>query len=251
LNGVDDGFCSLADLGNRPNPNVGRQQTVQSIFPSRYQALQLGLNKRLSNHYQFQASYTLSWLRDGTTEFYSAGRPANMFRPELDYGYGLEDQRHIFVFSSLVQLPYGIDFSNIVTADSARPFTARVGFDNNGDSYNTDRPNSSPDNTVPNFPDNPAVLEFTLPDGRTGDLGRNTLRTDNFFTWDLRASKAFAFDRWRIEAIFEVFNLTNHANFNTDQFLGGFRNSLGGELFGTASAALAPRQVQLAARVSW
>jgi len=251
LNGVDDGFCSLGQLGERPDPGAGRLQTVRSIFPSRYQAVQLGLNKRLSNRTQFQVSYTLSWLRDGSTEFYSAGRVANQFRPELDYGYGLEDQRHIFVFSSLVQLPYGIDLANIVVANSERPYTARLGFDNNGDSFNNDRPDFSPDNSVPNFEAVPDVLQFTLPDGRTGNLGRNTERTDNFFTWDLRVSKAFSFERWRIEGIFEVFNLTNHTNFNTDQFLGGFSNSLQAADFGNATAALAPRQIQLAARVSW
>jgi hypothetical protein len=51
------------------------------------------------------------------------------------------------------------------------------------------------------------------------DVRANSFRAGSFFSWDLRLSKMFNSKDKQIEALFEVFNLTNHANFNRDDYV--------------------------------
>jgi hypothetical protein len=57
-------------------------------------------------------------------------------------------------------------------------------------------------------------------DGYAGDrvFGRNILTGPVWFTHDLRLSRVFPLPRnWKVEAIFEVFNLFNHTNYYTPE----------------------------------
>ena len=77
-------------------------------------------------------------------------------------------------------------------------------------------------------------------------LQRNTIRRDNaYFSWDIRVSKPFNFGRQgTVEAIFEVFNVTNSDNFKDPSSGGTFLN-----FDGTIRSGLGePRQFQAGVR---
>jgi len=190
---------------------VGEIRSTESSARSLYQGLTFTLNRRFADRFQFQANYLLSWdksdddnERDPFTFRYVDPRDLS---PE--YGYSDRDQRHRFNAFATFLLPYEINVSPIVQYRSAQP-TSLV---NRG--------------AFPNI------------------VERNTERLDNeFFTFDVRASKAFKFgERMELEGIFEAFNLFNNRNPRS------LSKPLTFNFDGTVSAGFGePRQVQLGAR---
>lgn len=86
------------------------------------------------------------------------------------------------------------------------------------------------------------VTGFT---GRSGNLERNFAEGPGYYSLDLRVSKIFSFDRYRLEAFAEAFNLTNHVNLARP--VGNLRSAS----FGTSTALLANapmRQVEFGFR---
>jgi hypothetical protein len=230
-----------------------------SVGDSEYKGLTVSLSKRLSHHYQFLASYTLSKAEDNSTDFQSnfipetngLGRdPANKnglprgFDKNLEQGPATHDQRHRFVLSGLVELPADIRISTIFTAASGRPFSPLAGFDFNGDGNGGAFP---PDRARRN-PADPA-----------SSVGRNSETTASYVNLDLRLSKKFKFGKSAaLEAIVDVFNATNRTNYfeNTNQSsfvifgTGAFpTNPL--PTYGRYTETLPPRQVQFAAKLSF
>ena len=193
---------------------IGEIRSTESSARSLYQGLTFTLNKRFANRYQFQANYLLSWDRsDDDNErdpfTFRYADPRNL-TPE--YGYSDRDQRHRFNAFATVLLPYEINISPIVQFRSAQP-TSVV---NRG--------------TFPNL------------------VQRNTLRLENkFFTFDVRASKAFKFtEKVSLEAIFEAFNLFNNRN------LRSLPRPLTFNFDGTVTAGFGePRQAQIGLRLKF
>ncbi len=190
---------------------VGEIRSTESSAKSLYQGLTFTFNKRFADRYQFQANYLLSFdksdddnERDPFTFRYAD--PRNL-TPE--YGYSDRDQRHRFNAFATFLLPYQINISPIVQYRSAQPTSVT----NRG--------------TFPNL------------------VQRNTLRLKNeFFTFDVRASKAFKFgEKLSLEAIFEAFNLFNNRNQRS------VPRPLTFNFDGTVSAGFGePRQAQLGLR---
>jgi hypothetical protein len=49
---------------------------------------------------------------------------------------------------------------------------------------------------------------------------RNSFRADGMFSWDMRFAKLFNLGgRKSVELMFDVFNITGHANFDRDHYL--------------------------------
>jgi hypothetical protein len=82
-------------------------------------------------------------------------------------------------------------------------------------------------------------------DPATGQMfPRNSFTGPNFLTWDVRLSKMFRFSGAKaLEVLFEVFNLTNHVNFNGDGNQ-GFINVYTSPNFGTPTQIIANSQRQ-------
>jgi hypothetical protein len=250
------------DINNVPGTSASILQYT-SYGDTWYRGLTLSLNKRFSRNYQFLASYTLSKAEDNSTDFQSAfipetnglGRdPANPnglpvgFNPDLEKGPANHDQRHRLVLSGLYRLPGDIQVSTIATAASGRPFTPLAGFDWNGDgnggAFPPDRARRTPGPTG------------TAP---TDSVGRNSETMDKQIIVDLRVSKRIRMREASLEGIFEVFNLFNRANFSeiNNIFGGGafpnqpITDTQGRVTYGRYEQALAPRQIQLAAKISF
>lgn len=224
-----------------------------------YKGLTVALDKRLSRNHQFLLSYTLSKAEDTSTDYQSSfiaqnsgyGRnPSDRFGlplgfdPRSERGPASHDQRHRLVLSGIYQAPWSLQLSGILTAASGRPFTALAGADLNGDGNGGQ------------FPPDRARRD---PADESTSVGRNSETTAAQVNIDVRLSRRFKLgSRGVIEAMVEVFNLFNRANFIEDTNQSSF------VIFGTGSfpanplpaygkytLTLPPRQVQLAAKLSF
>jgi hypothetical protein len=203
-----------AGLGTDGKNGIGQLITLESSAKSLFRGLTLGLQKQMSQRFQFQMNYQLSEdLADDDDErdpFSFRYAVANNFQP--DYGFSDRNERHRFNMFGLWQAPYGIEFSPLI-------------------SFHTPQPVSVPSRV--------------LPGGYI--LRRNTLWKDNtFFAFDFRADKNFRIgERFRLQAIVDAFNLTNRANPKRPETTGLLFN-----FDGTVQSGLGdPRQAQLGLRL--
>jgi hypothetical protein len=224
-----------------------------------YKGVTLSLNKRFSRHHEFLLSYTLSKAEDLSTDFQSNfivqnsgfGRnPADQFglplgfNPASERGPATHDQRHRLVLSGLYELPYAIRVSGILTAASGRPFTPLAGADLNGDGNGG------------TFPPDRARVN---PADESTSVGRNSETTAEQFGVDVRVSKTIKLgDRVTLEAMLDVFNLFNRANFFEDTNQSSFAIFGTGAYptaplptYGRYTLTLPPRQAQIAAKIAF
>ena len=69
-------------MPDRPDPSFGAIRTISKVTARPgYNALVLTAQKRMSNHFQFNASYTYSKTMDNGEDFYGVSEPANPLAP--------------------------------------------------------------------------------------------------------------------------------------------------------------------------
>ena len=188
----------------RPDPRYNAINLVDSGGHSRYEALQIGINRRMADNFQFTGSYNLSWSRANGTNLHitsgaSRGTPCNR---ELLWGVSPADQRHRVNFNFVYGLPMGFQLSSVVFAGSGQHFAITSGRDLDGDLQNRDLA-VNPDGTPMPF---------------AGGV------SDSMFRVDLRVSKRFNFwrgqDDKQIEFLAEFFNLFNRENYDPRRYEG-------------------------------
>ncbi len=179
-----------------PANGIGQLWTLESTAKSEYHGFTLALQGGFNRWMDFQANYTLSFDKsddDNERDPFSF-RYARADSLQREYNWSDRDQRHRANLWVLQHLPWGIELNHRLSASSAQPTSAKCGTNN----LPTDTPAATPQDRI-------------CPDGHV--LQRNTLRKDNaFFQWDLRISRAFGVGRGSVEAMIEVFNLTNTFN---------------------------------------
>ena len=217
-------------------PVLGRIDLEQSSGRSRYDGMNISYRRRLHKSFTVNATYTLSraLAYNGNSAAFRnrAWDPFNFFAP-YELGPTPNDSRHRFSMGSVVNLPGGFQVAPIVQWESARPYTAGYGGAVDVMGVGGGRGTSH----VVVFKDNPNDLKATLT--AFGDPGasnanrvkyRNCLRSgqctfapfDNlrgqpFFQLDARVTKNFKIrERANLQAIFQVFDLTNRANFGNN-----------------------------------
>jgi len=223
--------------------------TRLNIGETKYNALQLSLDKRFSRGFQFKTSYTLA---KGTGNVSGSGTPTANFQTQsglnLEEGRGPTafDRRHNFVFSGLYRVPRtrGLVVSTIVRALSGSPFTIlNSTIDTNQNGINFDP-----------LPAGAVTNSRTFANGETLTFdvdnkgGFNGARLPGFFSVDLRLAYKFNFTE-RINAgfTFEVFNLANRANYDETTVSGDRSQST----FLIPSVAKPPRTLQLGFRFAF
>ncbi len=163
-----------------PFPNLGAITDTVSSAKSLYRGFTIGLRKRMSHRFLFDANYTLSSDRDDDSNERDpfTFRYANLFNLASEYSYSDRDERHRFNFYTVATLPWGFDGNIRMQAHSAQPITAEPRFQNGV------------------------------------DTGRNSLRKDNaFFTFDFGVSRPFRFgERFAVIPKVEMFNAFNNKN---------------------------------------
>jgi outer membrane receptor protein involved in Fe transport len=180
-----------------------------------YDGVVMALRKRLSNHYQFQVSYTGSRARDNLLTGSVGSTFSNNNHPEIDFGDSNQSVPHIFVANGLVQLPFEFSVSGIVSWRSGSAFNPRGIRDLDGDGLVDQRDVSQP---------------------------RNDFRVKSFGSIDMRVEKVFRLPGdHRVTALVEVFNLANRANVSNV-------NAVAGDAFGTPVAYFPGREIQLGVR---
>ncbi len=179
-----------------PSNGIGQLWTLESTAKSQYHGFTVGLAGTVFGRTEVQGNYTLSFDKsddDNERDPFSF-RYAKADRLDREYNWSDRDQRHRFNLWVLQHLPYGIELNHRVSAYSAQPTSAKCGT------------NNLATNTVAATPQERICLDGTI-------LLRNTLRKNNeYFQWDVRLSRAFRVGRGSLEAIVEVFNLTNRLN---------------------------------------
>ena len=253
----------LSSLGpdRRPNDIGGVAGTSASVFQytdfgeSGYRGLLLSWQQRAWNRLDVRASYTWSRAEDNSSVFLAhvedsgRGRDPNDreglpvgFDPDRERGPAPQDRPHRLVISGALTLPRAFSLSAILGAQSGTPYTPLAGADFNGDSLPlADRARRNPVDP-------------------SSSVGRNSERLPSEATVDLRLTKRFQLtDRASLDGIVEVFNLFNRTGFSqvNDLFgVGAFpsdpqRDAEGRVTYGRYTAALPPRQAQLAVRLSF
>jgi hypothetical protein len=106
--------CAVAN-SCRPNPNFGTILEIRDGLATKYHALVLQANRRLTNGLQFQTSYTLSRAQDNGGPQSSAtftpgfSAPFDAFDSVGDNGLSPYDRRHKFVASVVYNTDFKLD----------------------------------------------------------------------------------------------------------------------------------------------
>jgi outer membrane receptor protein involved in Fe transport len=175
------------------------------------------------------ATYTWSKAKNLANDF--GTRPADITNAnwELDWGPTPNDVRHRVTAGIVYQLPLDFQLSSSFQYNTGKPYNASAGL---------------------------AGLRASVRaiDPATGQMfPRDSFTGPNFLSWDARLSKMFRFGKVRyLELLFEVFNLTNHVNFNGDRNQ-GFIDTYSSPSFGTATQIVpnSQRQAEFGARFSF
>jgi carboxypeptidase family protein/TonB-dependent receptor-like protein len=183
--------------GDAPFPNLGAITNTISNSKSLYRGLTVGLRKRMSHHYQFEAQYTYSVDRDDDSNERDpfTFRYANLYDLAAEYSLSDRDERHKFNAFGLGEMPFGFKGDFRIQQHSAEPET------DNTNGTGTGAP-CSYNNSLTRFVDGV-------------DCGRNHLRKDNaFFVLDFGVARPFAFHDGKLRLVprIEVFNTFNNTN---------------------------------------
>jgi len=114
---------------------------------------------------------------------------------ESDWGPTPNDVRHRFTLGATSAVWKDLMLSSIVQANTGKPFSGLAGFSGSRNAVRAIDPA-----TGSRFP-------------------RNSFRAEGFFSWDMRVSYRMKLGGDRtLEPLFEVFNITNHTNFDRDSY---------------------------------
>ena len=228
------------------NPAFGPAVISDSSASSRYHALQVRVERRLSDGLSLLGAYTWSRSRDDGSSLFGStaaggplgGAPQNSFDPDAEWAPSDFDSPHRLAMSVVWEVPAGPgkrflsepglaaavlggwQLSGIGVLQSVRPFTVYYGASVNY-SGSSNGANGGPGFDRPNQSGNPALSDptparwfdtgvFTPPVNAFGTVGRNTLRGDGFNNLDVAAAKLIGGPGgFRAQVRIEVFNALN------------------------------------------
>ncbi len=185
--------------GCRPNPEYANNSQYTAAGSSTYHGLLVSFAQRPSRLGYYRISYTLSKSMNDVGEFFFSG-PIDPFDLSKDWSRSDDDRRHMLAFSGGVNTPmepsatawqvltHGWQLSTMIQAYSPAPF-----------------------NIVSGVPTIQGTAGRPIVDGEF--IPRNSGVGDEFFSASLRLSRSFRLGgAARLEAMAEVFNLTNAVN---------------------------------------
>jgi hypothetical protein len=265
--------AQLAGTLRTPGPisPFGSINAQTSDGNSSYNALNVDVKKRFSNHFQFLASYTWSHSIDDSSDLQTLLLPQDNRDFGAERADSLFDQRHRFVFSAVIASPsswnQGSGFnrflSNFTIApifeiSSGRPFNILSNQDTNNDQSNqTDRPSVLSDGTLCVPGTLGCVPLITNGLFTSGSLPRNFGITHRYVSLDLRLAKLVPLgEHLRLELIAEGFNLFNRFNeAAASPFIDDVRafnqRASNGRYFSRPTAAFDPRQFQFGLKLNF
>jgi outer membrane receptor protein involved in Fe transport len=245
---------------SRPDTRFGLIEEIRSDIASKYHALVLQANRRLTNGLQFQASYTLSRSYDNgqlsQTNVATFSVPYNPFDQQGENGLSNFDRRQKFVASVVYNTNFKTDnktarallngwtLAPIFNAFSGARYTGNLS-GNPSAAFGTSQAGGINGSN--------GSLRFAL-------LPRNFFKQPNIWYLDMRVSRRFSItEKTKLELLAEGFNLFNRtqvATVNNTLYnistSGTTANLTYNPSFGTTTLAdgffFRERQIQLAAR---
>jgi Carboxypeptidase regulatory-like domain len=253
----------------RPFPQFSNVQILGAdLGRSDYNALNIGVDRRLSSGLQFKVNYTYSVFLDNLNARSEVGNvPAftNFYNQANDWGLSANDLRHRLVVSTIYELPVGkgklyspsnrfVDgliggwsLGAIIETHTGPPL---------GITELTNNTNSYSDGVRPNVVGNPSLsgnptraqqlaewfntAAFAAPAPYTfGNAGKTFGVAPGLFSLDASLLKDFTWERYTLQFRVEALNFTNHANFappNTQQ---------GSATFGEVTSLVAGNQARI------
>ena len=209
--------------GPRPDPRFGIITAIRSLIKSKYHAVAVQLNRRLTKGLQFESSYTLSKATDNgqsSAIFPGNNYPSNPLDLSADQGPSDFDARHKFtataVWSSASlwsnhrlahSIFNGFTVSTVFFAKSGAPYSAGVG-------------GTAPGGLRAGITGGgmPSLSRFPL-------FSRNAFRMPKIVNVDLRISRRFRItNKANLEILGEAFNLLNRTQvteLNTRMYVAG------------------------------
>ncbi len=262
------------------NPGFSRIGLRRPQFNSFYQGLSLSLQSRFGDKFSFRGKYTWSRSIDESSnhtfnDFVASDQVPTVWDYRANRGLSEFDQEHVFAVSyswnlwkgtgsAVSALFGGWELHGLVQAFSGTPFAPNVGFDRA-----RLRPGFGDSGQRPDLVAGRSVEDITLGDpsryfdanafdlpeaGYLGNLGRGILRSPAAFFMDLAVHRTLLkSEMQRFEFRAEVFNITNHPNFQVPSARALFKGS-GGRIgsAGRINSTMTPsRQVQLSLRLEF
>lgn len=236
--------------GCRPNSAYGNNKQYQSAGDSYYNGLTVSFRQKPTRWGSYRVSYNWSKAIDDVGEYFFSS-PINNFNIAQDRSLSDDDQRNRLVFDGTIHSPMnpshglwshlssGFLLSTMLQYYSPLPFNVTTG--TNSIQGTTLRP------CVPGVANCTQALPGTV-------IGRNAGVGFDSFNMNARLSRTFPLgERFRLEAIAEAFNALNHRNdlIPNGTFGAGAYPNAANPSFGRPTAVGDPRQVQLAARITF
>lgn len=203
-------------------PQFGAINLLTSSGRSNYHAFRVSVERPISHGWWITGGYDFSKSIDEASDPEELPQDSRNVRSER--ALSRFDQRHRFILSWLYEFgssKYELfnhwQISGVVRLTSGSPFTPLISFDNSGTATFLDRPNllANPRSRLSRTQLYTAGAFGIPPQGRFGNVGRNSLTGSGLNSFDIAILKriGFANDRY-IEFRADVFNLFNHPNFS-------------------------------------
>ncbi|HZB43741.1 MAG TPA: hypothetical protein VE360_00785, partial [Pyrinomonadaceae bacterium] len=209
-------YTSPIFTGARPNTNFAQLTEIRSDVFSKYHALVLQANRRLTDGFQLQANYTLSRASDNgqtSATFTLNNAPFNAFDQSQEDGLSNFDRRHKFVVSAVYNTDFDAFKDNAVGRAIFNGWTIAPILN----AFSGQRQTGNITGTI-----SPTAFGFasnTTPGGgangsggstRFAQVPRNFFKLPKIWYLDLRLSRRFSItEDAKIELLAEAFNLFN------------------------------------------
>ncbi len=235
-----------ANAGNRINPNLEAVRLRTNSGSSTYDALQVSVDKRLSNNFSAGVHYTWSAFIDDGSEIFNPSSAEvavaqDAFNRRGDRARSSYDRPHRFTGNFVYEIPFfqgqrgfagkilgGWQVNSLFTFQSGAPFTVFLGSDPtcavcgiNGFVGNPIRPNLNTTLDLSRMTieeirraGGRSLFRGLDPGQRVGNAGRNILRADGIRNFDFGIIKNTKItERVRAQIRADMFNATNSRNF--------------------------------------
>jgi hypothetical protein len=258
-NGQPGGFFRPLDaaFASAGVPVLGSVRDEASIGRSRYDGMNISYRQRGFHKVDLIANYTLAravgYDQDGGSFRYYPRDPQNPLSPN-EFGPDFNDERHHVTIAGTVKLPWKMEFSPILQAGSARPYTATsannmlnlssgsalgaliVTNSNPNDLLSATKLTPLPDSANMNKPSIGLAEAVCYYSSNCHVVPYNSLRGDPYFNMDVRLAKNITLGEGRnLQLAFQGFNLFNHANYGNN-----FDNVAQSPTFGRALGFINP-----------
>jgi hypothetical protein len=237
-------------------PPLSQIDVEMSIGRSRYDGLNISYRRRMNRRVNIESHYVLSRAlayNGSAASFLNYPTDMRQWFAAHDLGPTPADERHRWVMSAVIDLPWGLRLSPLLQIASARPYNSAQGidvFDTGTDTTGAGQNNahaillkSRPGDYLATKDFSAEQLRACLAAGTCFEDSFDHLRGQPFFQFDARVSKTIRFrDRATLEIMAQAFDLTNRANFGS-KYVGNVQSAQFGQAFAfiTPSGVIVPR----------